>query len=483
MLLVGIDLGTSSVKTEVYTEDGSLVKQGYSLINKQEYHEWLNAIHVAIPVSILREYPHEKIVSIDSTSGTIIFIDEYGNPLYPPIMYYETATKYYELIKDLDSVRELNNKGNIISSSSPIVKILRIKEEKPEVFEKTRWIVPPTTWLLYKLVIPEGEKWEDITIDYTNALKFGVDITAPKLEWFKPLFEETKIPLEKFPKIREPGDFIGEARSKLARELGLYKSSVYHGMTDGNAAALAGGVIKPGDLGIYSGSTTVLKYATSSIVPHQALYYHRHPLGGYLASLSTGHTGEILSWFSRKVFGIEVSEALEYAKNIEPGSEFLFFPPGDRSPFNNPRINAVLASIKPVDAGRDIVIGTIIRSIVLGIIFVEYSLIRLLENVFNTHIEEVNLSGGGVKDRYWNVIRASIYMKPVNVYGERIAVGALIPAILKSGLYKKVEDVKYKFLHVVDRLYPEQSLSNIYGKIAKKYMEKWSILQTFYDAI
>lgn len=482
-LLIGIDLGTSSVKTEIYDDEGNLLKQGHATIEKQDHRSWIKAISSAIPQEYLSSLYYDKIISADSTSGTILLVDKYGNPVYPPIMYYEKSPEHYERIKDLDSVKELKNKGVNISSTSPIVKILKIKNEMPQIYEKTRWILPPATWLLYKLVIPEGEEWRDLEIDYTNALKFGADITLSKPEWFKPLFEETGIELNKFPKITRCGKFIGEASSKFAGKLGLYKSKVYQGMTDGNAAALASGALEPGELTIYSGSTTVTKFVANELKTHPAIYYHKHPLKGYLASAATGLTGGILSWFSEKIFNIETNEALEKAKMIDPGTEFLFFPPGDRSPFYNPKMSAVLAGIKPINKDRDTIIGLVTRSIVLGIIFVENSLIKIFEELFGKTIKEVNLSGGGGKDRYWNTIRASIYGKPVYIYGEYIAIGALIPAILESGLYKDVKIVKKKFLRIIDKVNPDPRLANYYKALSEKYLDKWEILRQFYELV
>ncbi|MCD6195693.1 MAG: hypothetical protein J7J82_02790 [Staphylothermus sp.] len=480
-LLIGIDLGTSSVKTEIYDENGNLLRQGHVAINKQDHVLWIKAISSAIPRDYLANLHYNKLVSIDSTSGTILLVDKYGNPLYPPIMYYEKAPEYYERIKELDSVKELKKKGINVSATSPIVKILKIKNELPQIYEKTRWILPPTTWLLYKLVIPEGHEWKDIAIDYTNALKFGADITLPEPEWFKPLFEETGISLEKLPRITKCGEYIGEANSEFARKLGLYKSKVYQGMTDGNAAALASGALEPGELTIYSGSTTVPKYVATEMKLHPAFYYHKHPIKGYLASAATGLTGGMLSWFSEKIFNAKVDEALEKAKIVEPGTEFLFFPPGDRSPFYNPKMGAVLANIRPINKDRDTIIGLVTRSIVLGIILVEYSFIKLLENLFDNTIKEVNLSGGGSKDKYWNTIRASVYGKPVNVYGEHIAVGTLIPAILESQLYEDIKTVRKKFLHMIDRVKPDPRLTRSYKAIAETYFNKWKILNKIYE--
>jgi len=481
--IIGIDLGTSSVKIEIWDNDGNLLIRREVPINKQDHEEWVKALHNAIPVNYLLDHRIRKIVSADSTSGTMLLVDKYGNPVYRPIMYYEKDPVYYEKIKDLQSVNNLMRMGVDISPTSPIVKLLRIKNEHPDIYEKSRWIIPPTTWLLYKLVIPEGHEWSDIKIDYTNALKFGADITKDKPEWYKPLFEETGISLEKFPSITECGEFIGEGSSDIAKDTGLYKAEIYQGMTDGNAAALASGALDIGDTILYSGSTTVAKYVSDKMITSSSVYYHKHPLRGFLASTATGLTGGTLSWFIDKIFGTNIDEALEEAKKIEAGKEFLFFPPGDRSPFNDPYMGAAILSIWPIINDRKTAIGIMTRSIVLGIIFLEKHLINSFEQIFNKNINEVNISGGGAKDYYWNKLRASVYGKQVKVYGGNIALGAVIPAILRSGIHTSIEYVRQKFIKPLYTITPDHDLYNKYKHKADRYIELWNKLRELYHMI
>ncbi|RLG85543.1 MAG: xylulose kinase, partial [Thermoprotei archaeon] len=280
VLLVGIDLGTSSVKVEVYGSDGKLMKSGSAPITRQDTGEWLEALRRATPVDLLKSWSGDKIVSVDSTSGSFVIVDRFGQPLHPPVMYYEKAVDEYEKIKGLPSVRKLAEKGISITPGSPHPKLLRIAGVNPGILEKARWIVPPATWLLYRLMVPEGSEWRDVAVDYSNALKFGADITLSTPRWFEPLYEELGLPLEKMPRIVECGDYAGDAESRLAEELGLRGARLHHGMTDGNAAALASGALKPGDMSIYTGSTTVPKFVAEEMRLNPAIYYHRHPVKG-----------------------------------------------------------------------------------------------------------------------------------------------------------------------------------------------------------
>jgi len=481
-LLIGIDVGTSSVKVGAYSNDGKQLHASSSPIHIQKTEEWLRAIREALPRNIPFGHYDKKIVSVDGTSGSFVLVDEYGNSLMDPVMYYEKAPEEYNEIKDLSSVKKLEEKGITIEPEHPIVKLLRIKTKMPDIYRKARWVVPQATWILYRLLYSEGEKWEDISVDYSNALKFGLDITLEKPEWFKPLFEEVGIDMDKLPRVVPSGTYAGVAASKYSETMGLSGSELYHGTTDGNAAALACGALEKGDLVIYSGTTTVPKYIADKIVLHKALYYHVHPLKGYLAGAATSETGGFLSWFVEKVVGVEIEDAVKMAESIGDGETPIFYPSGSRSPFYDPYMKATLAGLSTTESDRNRVIGLITKGIILGITLTEYFYIDLIEKLFNTSIEEVKITGGTTRARFWNVIRASVFGKKVLVYGEQVAIGTLIPAMVRSKMFENTAEIRNKFLKIVDEVEPNPDLVVKYEKMKSKFYESWEILREFYRA-
>ena len=479
-VFIGIDLGTSGVRVETYSSGGDLLYLGRAEFRRQGVEVWLAALKESVQGLLSKSPGGSARITVDSTSGSFILCDERGAPLHPPVMYYEKAVKGYSRVKDLDSARTLGSKGVKLSPTSPISKLVELRGENPELFSRVRWVLPPATWLLYRLRFREGEPWRDLEVDYSNALKFGLDITGSKPDWFEPLFEEAGIPLDIFPRVVESGKHIGPAESKLAESLGFKGAELYHGMTDGNAAALASGALKEGDFTIYSGSTTVPKYVASELKPHPAIYYHVHPISGYLAGAATSATGGMITWLSEKVFGIPVSEAFKLMERVEPGGEPLFFPPGDRSPFNDPLMGAALLGLWPREEDRETIIGRLVLSAAVGIAFLEYSYIKVFEELFGRRIPEVKMSGGGTRSALWNRLRASIYERRVKVYGDQIAVGALVPVIVRNGLYKSLDEVEKTFLQVRAVVEPDAEIAEKYREARDAFMDRWSLLRKVY---
>jgi len=478
---LGIDLGTSGVRVEAYSEDGSQLHLGRSPISSQDTEAWIRALRESMRGTRWKRWAVRA--AVDSTSGSFIICGSHGEPLHPPVMYYEKAVRGYQKAARLSSARMLESRGFKLSPTSPLPKILELMEEKPSIFSKARWILPPATWLLYRLRFREGEEWRDLSVDYSNALKFGLDITSPKPRWFEALFEEAGVPLSLLPTVVSPGDPVGPAESRLAESLGLRGAELYHGMTDGNAAALAGGALSEGDMVIYSGSTTVPKYVSPCMKPHPAIYYHRHPLGGYLAGAATSATGGMMTWLAEKVFGVPVNEAFSLMEEAGDPVGIVFFPPGARSPFNDPLLGASLLGLWPLREERRRVIGRIMLASALGITFLEYNYIRLFEQLFGKRVEEVKLTGGGTRSPLWNKLRASIYERRVKVYGDQVAVGTVIPVLIRAGKHRSIREVEERFLKVRETLKPDPSITDKYRSLRDRYMDAWGKLREAYHSL
>ena len=478
--LIGIDLGTSGVRVEVYDLEGESIAVRNAAVSRQTVEEWLGALRAASPSDAIEQFaPGDKIVTVDSTSGTVLLVDDRGRPVFQPIMYHEKAAEEYEGLKGCGSVREIAEKGVSISPTSPLPKIVHAMRTSPEKFRRVRWILPPASWILYRLRFREGERWDDVCVDCANALKFGEDIESKT--WFAPVFEDAGVPTGLLPGIVDCGSPAGEAGSALAESIGLKGARLFHGTTDGNASAIATGCIRPGDFGIGCGTTTVPKYVCEEIRPHPAIYYHRHPVQGYLAGAAPVTCG-MLEWLSDRVFGIPIEESFSLAERAEPGSEYMYFPQGDRSPFDDPSLGVSLLGLWPEDLDKDVVRGRIFRSAMTGIAFLEYYYISLFEELFGRRIDEVKLAGGAARNQSWNRLRASIYGRPVKILEKHVAVGALIPVALKLGLYRDPDEATGKLLRVIGYVEPDAELGAKYRGRRDLFMDRWKALQRAYRA-
>ena len=474
--LVGIDLGTSGVRYECYDLEGNIFSTGRAEIKEQSCKEWLESLQKAIPKDKGFQLSEEVILSAQSTSGTTVIIDDYGNEVIRPFMYFERAPEEIKEVELLKSAQELKKRGSEIAPTSPLPKIIHVKEKYPDRFKRARWIISPTTWLLHKLHYREDERWESVTTDWTNALKFGVDLSGGYPAWYTPVFEDTGVSLSLLPEIVPCGEEIGQAESVFAEKLGLRGSRIFQGMTDGNASALAVGCLRENDFGFSCGTTTAVKYTCNTMKVHKAIYYHKHPFEGYLAGAAPITAG-MLDWFARKIMDIEVGEAFKMAEKVEPENEYQFFPQGDRSPFNDPALGASFIKVWPDDISADEARGRFFRSIIIGLTFFEHYYIELFEGLFKNKISEARITGGGTRSSWWNSLRASIFNIPVRVMEERPGIGALIPTVVKLNLLGLGEVIE-KLLRVTATYLPDKKVTEKYEKKNREFLKKWETIQS-----
>lgn len=479
--LVGVYLGTSSVRIAVYDLDGTLLSNGSASIGEQSVAAWERALQAAAP-----ELPESGVCSIASTSGTVLLVDKYGDPVFPPQMYYDSAQKQSEKLRQLSAGSDLTNWDVVSSSSGPLSKILRLKQEHPDQFENIEWVLSPTTWLLYRLRYGHSVVWRHVETDWTNAMKFGANITKSFPEWHKPLMTEIDLPMSLFPDIRPPGSYIGAAESNVAERFGFDGLRLYQGMTDGSAATIANGCLESGDFSITFGATSLVKYVTESITPHDALYHHRHPIKGYLLGGSFD-SGSVLRWYFNHVLDIPHEHGFKLAKSVASGEEYEVFLPGDRSPMYNPSVGTSVFGIE-CDTGlsTEEVHGRLARGLMTGIILAEWTYISQIQDIFDTtitHVQLINDGAPSLHDDYtwWNELRTQIWNRSIVEMEPRLTAGLLIPATLITSVYSDTDEAVKSLLRQRSQIDPENNRDDQYDDRRNKYHDRWHKVATLYD--
>jgi xylulokinase len=471
--LVGIHLATSSVRVAVYDLDGTLIDSGEVPIGDQSTVAWERALREAVPT-----LPETGICSVTSTSGTALLVDRYGEPVFPPQMYYESAPRHSESLRELDLGDQPVNWDTIVSPTGPIAKVLRLREQYPDQFDDVEWILSPTTWLLYRLNYGSTTPWRGVETDWTDAMKFGADVTTPVPTWFTPLFDAIELPHSLFPTIRPPGSYVGIADSELAERTGLRGIKLFQGVTDGSAFVLANGCYEPGEFSVTFGATSVVKYVSESITPHEALYHHRHPLDGYLLGASF-ESGNALRWFFDRVIDCTEQRGLELAKSVPAGEEYEMYPPGNRSPFFDPAVGTSILGLQYDTAlSTDEVHGRLARGLTSGIVLAEWTYISLLEDHYDTTIDRVRIMNDGAPTegdsyRWWNELRASAWDRPVVEMEPRTTLGPVIPATLITGTYSSAEDAMERLLRRRESFEPDPELATEFVSRRETYLDRW----------
>lgn len=478
--LVGVLLDTSSVRVAVYDLQGNLLESHTASIAEQTTSAWERALRTATP-----ELADAAICSVASTSGTALLVDEYGEPVFPPQMYYESAPEQARKLRDsVEGVGD-DELEIVCSPTAPLPKVVQLKDQHPTRFEKVEWILSPTTWLLYRLRYGNSQRWRGVETDWTNALKFGADIRPSLPTWYDGLFEAAGISPSLFPAIRPPGSFIAVANSEFAGRIGFDGSRLFQGVTDGAASVLATGCLEAGDFSVTFGDTSVIKFVSESIKHHDSLYYHRHPIDGYVPGTSFD-SGSALRWFSEHILDVPVERGLEVARSVPAGEETQVYLPGDRGLFRDPDIGlSILGLDYDQSLSTDQVQGRLSRGLALGIVLAEWGYLSLIEDHFDTHIQDIRVMNTGGSNlgsyEWWNQLRASVWERQVTEMEARTTAGLLIPATLITSLYDTPTEATEALLRQQSTVDPDPELSEQYEQSKDGFFDRWKQVASVYE--
>jgi sugar (pentulose or hexulose) kinase len=285
---IGIDVGTQGARVVMIDNTGAIISSAEEVFpltetSRQEQSPlaWWDACKISL-LKMLRQpggIDTDEIVaiSVSSTSGTVIPLDDNREPLFNAIMYSDNRSA--EQAKRCIAAAHENQTGGYtaFNTSSGLSKMVWFADNYPEKNELIGSWAHAADYITGKICGTWG-----IT-DYTNALKSGFDLT--NLRWPEYLTTNLGLKKEWLPEVVPPGTVIGTIEPLLAKELGLPLSlQVAAGITDGCASQIASGAVKPGEWNTTIGTTMVIKGVTIKEVmdPLGRIYNHRHPEGYWM---------------------------------------------------------------------------------------------------------------------------------------------------------------------------------------------------------
>lgn len=335
-LFVGIDLGTSGIRTLIVDEIGRIHAKASCPVrgersdglHRQNPVEWWQAVcsTVSACISQLKQRgasPRQlRGVAIDGTSGTVVPTDRDGHCTGPAIMYDDTSGR--EFLTELSRTH-----STAVLSLSALGTSYRLKNDSSQPVPSQ--LLPQATWICRQLV---GNL---VPTDYSNALKFGYDLEKSQYyTWISPAIRE------QLPAVVEPGTILGELCRKASEQTQLPEGlPLVAGVTDGVASCIASGLHRLGDYSTSLGSTLVFKSLSEHRLSHPLLYSHKLP-GGYWLPGAASNTGAswIKAWFPDADLPRMDAEAVWYLPSKD--TVYPLTLEGERFPFANSSARAIL---------------------------------------------------------------------------------------------------------------------------------------------
>ena len=455
---MGIDIGTTSLKGCVFDENGVEVacsQKAYTLITEGEHvefpaEEYFRLFSEAYD-ELSAKYKFDSF-AIDTQGETIIFLDKDGKPLMNAIVWLDNRAdkeaKEIESHFGLKKVYETTGQTEV-PAGYPAPKILWLKRNKPEIFEKVDKIVLLEDYLLYRIT----GKFECERSLYSSTLYLDV-VTG---EYWKEMLDFIGIDESKLPRLNECGVCIGEYKG----------ASVSTGALDQISGFIGSGIIEEGMVSEMTGTALAVCALSKKIPPYYEgikVPAHYVSKGRYCLLMWAPTAGMVMEWYKKNFFfDCSFKDMDIQASEVPLGSEGLVLAPnmcGSVMPNNDPGLKAGFYGIELKHTRAHFA-----RAIMEGVACL---LRQFLEHI-NLPIDRITSIGGGANSKVWCQIKADITGKKISTLSnkETGCLGTAILAGVGKGIYNSIDDAVKSLVKTKAEINPvaeKQVADNVYDR-------------------
>jgi len=486
--LLGIDLGTSSCKTVLFDRNLKVVcsssveyptffpHRGWA---EQPADQWWQALIQTVKEVLNRSKVNPADIAgigVDSMGSVALPVDRDGRSLRNGLLWMDRRSEDQccWINKHLkDTLWQINGNYNDPSNIAP--KVLWIKDNEPEVYEKTDKFLHANGYLVYKLT---GQMSMDISEGGLTQL-----FDTRKGCWSPELIADCGIDRGKLPEIYNCYDIVGKVTSEAASTSGLHAGTpVVAGAMDMVASALGSGVSRLGQVYVAAGTVTAVGMCTDRPEFHHNLHIYHHILPGmWIKAAGVDFGGGSLRWFKSLLLEGNYDEFNDLANQSPPGSNGLIFLPymvGQRAPMWNSNTRGVIFGLNPISDKKDL-----IRMFMEGNAYGVRYILNLAEET-GLLVHSMRMTGGCTRSPVWAQIFADVSGKKVEIPGsiDVAAIGSAITAGVSTGVFSNFQDILSN-MSVETEYQARPENAKIYENIMKIYYKIYWDLQDEFDML
>lgn len=452
--ILTIDIGSTNMKAVLHDDRGGMIH----LCSRSTRPEYLAGEQVELDAlklrtqlfslfnesqaSMAREGFELAAISLTAQRSSVVPVDNEGEPLAPIIMWHDKRTAII-----CDALREHEERvfalsGMTISPAYSAVKMLWIRNNRPDIYGKTAKMLGIQDFVLHTLC---GRFVTDTSLaSSTNLLNIHT------CQWDSELLDIFSVDGKHLCDLVVPGTVCGETTKKFCRQTGIpHGVPVISAGGDQQCGALGQGVLSPGKLKCTTGTGSyLLAFAEAPVIDAKKRFVCKVGAipGTYCLEAGIFTTGTVYRWFVEQFYKEVVvreddtdgSRAFE-AINREviqspPGANGVTMLPhfeGSGAPHWNPADRGCFYNLK-LSTTR----GDLARAILEAIVMETSENIQLFKR-FVGPVDLVSVAGGMTAFDLYNQLQADIFATKVSVYPytEATALGAWISAAVTCELF------------------------------------------------
>lgn len=490
---IGIDIGTFDSKGILIDEKGTILASSNSP-HEMEIPEPGYAEHDAEKIwwgdfcRISKDLLQKAKVNPEDIKGigcsaigpTCLPVDSANVPLRKAILYgvdVRAKKQIDELNNELGEKYVLKRYGNPITSQSIGPKILWLKENEPDIYEKTAKFLTASSYIVSKLT-------DKFVIDRYTAAYFTPMYNLESNDWDYEILPKF-CRADQMAECRWSNEIAGVVTEKAAKETGFAVGTpVTVGTADAGADAIGAGAWNPGDLLTMFGSSLFMIHVLPELKT-DARYWAGpyHFKDSYMIASGMSTTGTLTRWFRDNFASEYVKEEQAGGENaytrltrdiegVPAGSNGLIVLPyfsGERTPINDPLAKGMIFGLNLNHTKNDIY-----QACLEG---VAYGIAQHLDGYKEIGIKTKRIIavGGGTKADKWMQIVADVTGMEIyigGVYGA--CYGDALLAAYATGTFKSISELE-ELVHIEKKVVPDFERTKFYRPYIEKYKELYKV--------
>jgi len=492
--LLSIDAGTTSFKGAVFDKNGAIIASAgvsYELLTSEgsvvEFTAigYFDALRAIVSELLIKSKVNKNEIigmAIDSQGETLILIDENGDPLCNAIVWLDgRATEETKEISEefgVENVYSITGQPEV-APTWPACKLLWVRKNKPEVFNKIHKVLLLEDYLIYMLT---GEFAAEKSL-LTSTIYFDINTGY----WWKEMLDYIGISKKQLPRIYDSGKPVANVSDKAAGILGLSKNTmVVTGALDQLSGMIGSGAVNGGTVCETTGTCMAVCVNAPNVPEFNSRFQipcHAGVNGSHFYQIYWSQTaGVVLEWFKNNFYkdsdGVLsiLKEMDRQAACIPIGSDGLSVIPhlsGKACPEFNSDARGVFFGVSLMHKREHFT-----RAIMESVAFMLREHIETATSM-GTHFDEIRSLGGGANSPLWNQIKADVTGKRIVTLTneEPTCLGTAILAGVGTGMFSSIEEAVEKFVQPGKVYNPDLDNKLLYDKGFKKYNEIYDLLK------
>lgn len=446
--VLAIDLGTSGPKVALVSPSGAVVTGEFEPVDlillpgggaEQDPKAWWSAI-VSAAGRVIAANPDTPIAAVSVTSqwsGTVA-VDSSGRPIGNAIIWMDTRGEPYvaNLIGgpvrvqgyDLRKARkwiQLTGGAPTRAGKDPIAHILYLRNEKPEVYQQTRFFLEPKDYVNFLLTGEAKATFDSITLHWLTDNRDPAHV-----DYHDELLTYAGIDRALLPDLLPATATVGGLTDIAAGALGVDAGTpVLAGTPDVHSAAIGSGTTADLAGSLYVGTSSWITCHVpfkKTDLPHNIASLPAAIPNRYLVLNEQETAGKAIEWLADMLYPDDTDRMGVYtnmndiAGSVLPGSGGVIFTPwlfGERTPVEDATLRGGFFN-QSLETGRE----EMIRAVFEGVAYNSRWLLGHVEKIAGSTLDPIVMAGGGALSDVWGQIFADVLKRTIKQAADPIMV-------------------------------------------------------------